>query len=169
MMNDDGSTNDILIRGPERDPRTDSHFMKMALLETELCVAERGRVGIVAVKDGKIIATAHNQRPDAVRDKTCEYPVEDKTLPSVLHAEEALVADCARRGVSLAGAHVYITRTPCQNCAAILGNAGISRLYYLTMHPHGDGLPLLYEMDVEVMSLEGYSNKVNYELEPKYL
>lgn len=169
MLNEDGTTNDIFIRGPERDPRTDDHFMNMAIMETELCVAERGRVGIVAVRDGKIIATAHNQRPDAVRNKKCEYEDQDKTLPSVLHAEEALVADCARRGVSLVGATVYITRTPCQNCAAILGNAGISRLYYLTMHPHGDGLPLLYEMNIDVVSMKGHSNKVNYELEPKYL
>lgn len=169
MLNEDGTTNDIYIRTPERDPRTDEHFMKMAILETELCVAERGRVGIVATRKDKILATAHNQRPDAVRNKTCEYPDIDKTLPSVLHAEESLVADCANRGISLVGADVYITRTPCQNCAAILIQAGIKRLFYLTMHPHGDGLPLLYEAGVDVINLGGQSNKVEYELEAKYL
>lgn len=169
MLNDDGTTNDIFLRLPGRDPHTDQHFMKMAILETELCVAERGRVGIVATVDDRIVATAHNQRPNAVRDKVCEYRDQDKTLPSTLHAEEALVADCASRGVSLRGATVYITRTPCQNCAALLANAGVQKLVYLSKHPHGDGLPLLYECNIEVLSLEGNSNKVNYELEPKYL
>lgn len=169
MLNEDGTTNDIFIRLPERDSRTDSHFMNMAILETELCVAERGRVGIVATLNDRVVATAHNQRPDAVRNKVCEYTDQDKTLPSTLHAEEVLVADCASRGVSLRGTTVYITRTPCQNCAALLAQAGVKKLVYLSMHPHGDGLPVLYESNVEVLSLEGHSNKINYELEAKYL
>lgn len=129
------------------------NYMIEALHCGSASVAERGKVGIVAaLKDGTEVGD-HNHVPRLMKNKKCEFDDIDKTKPEVLHAEEALVAQCCNTGKSLVGATVYITRTPCKNCAAILAEAGITRLFWFSEHPHGDGLPVLEECGVECHQL----------------
>ena len=142
-------------------------FMFTAITTAALSHAERGKVGIVAVKDNRIIAQGYNGRPAGL-DNKCEFDDIDKTKPDVLHAEENLAAWAAREGIQLKGSECYITRTPCRNCAAILVQCGITKLYWLTEHPHGDGLPLLTEAGIPHEQLD-LGNKINFELPEKYL
>lgn len=122
-------------------------FMLTAMTTAGLSHADRGKVGIVAVKDNRILAQGYNGRPTGLNNK-CEFDDIDKTRPEVLHAEENLAAWAGREGIALKGSTAYITRTPCLNCAAILVQLGITKLYYLFEHPHGNGLPLLDEAGI---------------------
>lgn len=121
--------------------------MGYAILTANLSHAERGKVGIVAVRGDRIVAHGYNGMPSGMNNK-CEFDDVDKTKPEVLHAEENLAAWAARKGIPLENTDVYITRTPCLNCAAILVQCGISKLYYAYEHPHGNGLRLLDEAGI---------------------
>lgn len=131
--------------------------------------ALRGKVGLVVVKNGELMFRICNQIPGKLGRDKCETDAptieEAHTLPEVLHAEEAAVSYAALLGVSLVGAEIYITRTPCKHCASHLIMADIGKLYYFSEHPHGDGLPLLEEAGIPY-------EKVNFEqdiLPEKYL
>lgn len=139
-------------------------WMTSAVLTAKLSHAERGKVGIVAVRDQRIIAMGYNGRPAGLKNK-CEFDDEDKTRPEVLHAEENLAAWAARKGINLEGSEVYITRTPCLNCAAVLVQCGINKLYYAWAHPHGNGLPLLDEARIPYEQVNPLTEVI---LEEKY-
>lgn len=145
--------------------------------------AERGKVGIFAIipkysKDETKVTNwyqdgAYNGLPERITFRTertkCETDAptveESHTLPEVLHAEEMLVSNCARDGETLRDAIVFITRTPCKKCAACLVQAGIKKLYYFSVHPHGDGLPILEEAGIPTEKLT-FDQDI---LEEKYL
>lgn len=112
-------------------PSWDAYFMATALLMATRSSCERLHVGCVIVSGGsqkhRIIAAGYNGflpgAPHASR-------VRDGHEQATVHAEQNAICDAARRGVSLAGATVYITHFPCINCAKILAAAGISCIKY---------------------------------------
>lgn len=143
--------------------------MELALQVATGSNAERGKIGVVAYRDGRLVGVGVNKLPDNLPRTKCETDAptveESHTLPEVLHAEESLICNAAFLGESLLGSEVYITRTPCKHCAAHLAQTGINKLYYFSEHPHGDGLPILEEAGIP-------TEKVNFEqniLEDKYL
>lgn len=144
-------------------------YMEKALETALHSHALRGKVGIVAVLPDESECLAWNDLPEDLNRTKCETDAptieESHTLPEVLHAEEMLVCDAARYGDTLEDAVVYITRTPCKKCAAHLLQAGIKKLYYFSVHPHGDGLPILEEAGIPTEQLTFEQNI----LEEKYL
>lgn len=82
-------------------------------------------VGAVVVKDGKVVAVAHN-RPRALRDPTA-------------HAEIlAIRAACtALDDERLSGCDLYVTLEPCPMCAGAIAFARIRRLYFAVSDPKG--------------------------------
>lgn len=142
-------------------------WMEEALEAATWSNALRGKIGVVAVKNGEETARAENDLPMGLGRTKCETDAptveESHTLPEVLHAEEMLVCSCDYD--DLKDADIYITRTPCKHCAAHLVQAGIKKLYYFSEHPHGDGLPILKEAGIP-------TEKLTFEqdiLEEKYL
>lgn len=112
-------------------PSWDAYFMATALLMASRSSCERLHVGCVMVSGGdrknRIVAAGYNGflpgAPHASR-------VRDGHEQATVHAEQNAICDAARRGVSLAGATVYITHFPCINCAKILAAAGIRCIKY---------------------------------------
>ena len=100
----------------------------------------RLQVGAVAVRDGRILATGYNGAPAGWRhcDHT-EKPDEKCTIS--VHAEANVVAMAAKFGISLDGAVVYVTHSPCEACVRLMRNAGIRKAFYDEVYgaiPHVD-------------------------------
>jgi len=77
----------------------------------------------------------------------------NKTNPSTFHAEANLLLFCARNGISTAGADIYITLSPCIDCAKLLIQAGIKRVYYKETYRSTDGLYFLEENHVSTIKV----------------
>lgn len=116
------------------------------------------------VKKGKVLAEGWNatlpgevycQNGECVRgkDKLCDGKDIDKVCS--IHAEAYAVAECARTGVSISGADVYVTTFPCVICSRLLAKAGISRLYYMSGYMGGGvGEPILVKNGVQIFKIE---------------
>ena len=97
----------------------DIYFMNEAIAEAELAAAaDEVPVGAVVVRDGKIIARAHNTRES------------DKN--ALRHAETAAIDAACRAlgGWRLPGCTLYVTMEPCPMCAGAILNARIGRVVY---------------------------------------
>ena len=72
-------------------------------------------------------------------------------LSTALHAEAAIIAAAARRGVSLAGADLYVTTFPCPACARLIAEAGLRRCFFAGPYSVLDGEGVLRAAGVEVI------------------
>lgn len=120
------------------------------------------QVGAVAVKDGTVLLTASNQHvpsphsPWAEGDPRNNFTQGDRfELSTVHHAEAAVVAKAARRGVSLGGAELYVTDFPCPPCAKLIAHSGIKRLYFERGYAVLDGQRILKQNGVKIIRVAG--------------
>jgi dCMP deaminase len=111
--------------------------------------AERLKVGAVLVKDDNIIAFGFNGTP-AGFDNECE--LDGVTKPEVLHAESNAIAKCAKSTYSSDGATLYVTVSPCFECAKLVIQAGINCVYFKSLYRDMTGLGLLYQAGVALFS-----------------
>jgi dCMP deaminase len=105
-----------------------SLYMDVAKRVAAMSYCNRLQVGAIAVKDDRIISMGWNGQPTGF-DNGCEDD-NYQTLPSVLHAESNLITKLARGHESAAGSVVYITHSPCIECAKLLAQAGIKEIFY---------------------------------------
>jgi dCMP deaminase len=130
----------------------DETYLRMAHLwahDRSHCV--RKKVGALAVKDGQIIADGYNGMPKGY-DNTCELP-NGNTNPLVLHAESNLLAKIGKSTSSSVGATLYLTLSPCLDCAKMILQHEIARIVYAEEYRVTDGLDLLRQCNVEVLHL----------------
>jgi len=115
-------------------PEVDEYFLKVAAVVAERSTCRRHHIGAVAVKDKHILATGYNGAPSGFKDCLELGCLRDELgIPSgtrqeicrAVHAEQNVIIQAALHGVSLEGATVYATHTPCILCAKMLVNAGI--------------------------------------------
>jgi len=146
-------------------------YMKTAETFAELSHARRLHVGAIVVKDDRIISIGYNGMP-ASWDNNCEdrvyanewsidnnhwdYQEEDgtcynlKTRPEVLHAETNAIAKLARSNESGMDADIFITHAPCLDCAKLIYQSGIKRVWYGTQYRDSTGTEFLRKSGVEV-------------------
>ena len=75
-----------------------------------------------------------------------------KTKPEVLHAETNAIAKVARSGESSEGSSLYVTMAPCMDCAKLIHQSGISRVFYNNTYHKGDaGISFLEKCGIEVI------------------
>jgi dCMP deaminase len=136
--------------------------MRAAHLYAELSHARRLKVGALVVKDDRIISIGYNGMP-AGWDNDCEYKhyslgnpndFELKTKPEVLHAETNAIAKLARSVESGLDADLFVTHSPCLDCAKLIFQAGIRRVYYATNYRDDAGINFLQASGVEVERLD---------------
>ena len=117
-------------------PSVDEYFLKIASVVAERSTCRRHHVGAVAVKDKHILATGYNGAPAGLKDCLelgClrdELKIPSGTRHEIcrgIHAEQNVIIQASLHGVSLEGATVYVTHTPCVLCAKMLANAKIKR------------------------------------------
>lgn len=157
---------------PERKREYDRAYMKMAYAFAQLSQAERSKVGCLIVsKNGQIISQGFNGMPKGM-DNCCENCSEHglTTKREVLHAETNAILKCAKDGGRTEGCTLYITLSPCFDCAKIIIQAGISKVYYAEKYRDMSGTDLLEECGVETEYLPLEQSDlyyiVNYENKP---
>jgi dCMP deaminase len=116
-----------------------------------LSTAKRLQVGAIVVKDNRIISIGYNGMPSGW-DNECEDE-NFKTKPEVLHAEENAIAKLASSHESGKGAEIYITHSPCMNCAKLIYASGIAKVYYKHKYRSEDGIHFLEKCGLEVKRL----------------
>ena len=126
-------------------PHSDEYFLKVAAVVAERSTCRRHNVGAVAVKDKHILSTGYNGAPSGLQDCLVLGCLRDEmSIPSgtrheicrAVHAEQNVIIQAALHGVSLEGATVYATHTPCVLCAKMLTNARIKR--YVSFGQYAD-------------------------------
>lgn len=138
----------------------DIQYMRMAKVWAENSHAIRSKVGALLVKDGMIISDGYNGTPKGF-DNNCEIEIwsfrpedgkylELKTKPEVLHAEANAITKVAKSTNSSEGATLYVTMSPCLECAKLIIQAGIKRVVYNEKYRITDGLDLLEKAGIEV-------------------
>ena len=123
----------------------------MAKIWGQLSKAERKQVGCLIVKSGQIISDGYNGTPHGF-DNACEYGTRFglETKPEVLHAESNALTKLAKSTQSSKGATIYITLSPCFDCAKLMIQSGINRVVYLDQYRDTGGIDLLCKANIDV-------------------
>ena len=127
-----------------------SLYFDVAERVSHLSHAQRLKVGAVVVKDDRILSYGYNGTP-AGFDNCCE--IEGTTRPEVVHAEMNAIAKIAKYGDSCEGATMFITHAPCIECAKMILQSGIVKVYYKTDYRSMVGVNLLNNV-IEVIKHE---------------
>ena len=130
------------------NPKYVRAFMETAKVFAQCSTAERLKVGCIAVKSDRIISIGLNGTPNGW-DNNCENP-DGSTKQEVLHAESNMITKLARSEGGAEGAVVFITHSPCIECAKLLYQCGIKKVYYESEYRSRDGLLFLEKAGVSV-------------------
>jgi dCMP deaminase len=135
-------------------------YMATAKIFAELSHARRLHVGAIIVKDDRVISIGYNGMPagwdnnceDEIWDKTGDYEL--KTKPEVLHAEANAITKLAKSNDSGLGADIFITHAPCLECAKLIYQSGVSRMWYGSEYRDDSGVRFLKQSGVQVTRVE---------------
>ncbi len=130
----------------------DQRYLKMATIWSLNSYCNRRKVGALLVKDKMIISDGYNGTP-AGFENICEDE-NNKTKPYVLHAEANAITKIAKSGNSSDGATMYVTSSPCLECAKLIIQAGIRRVVFNEEYRSEDGVNLLQRAGIEVTYIE---------------
>ena len=130
----------------------DKRYIRMASIWAENSYCERRKVGALIVKDKMIISDGYNGTPSGF-ENVCEDE-NNLTKPYVLHAEANAITKIARSNNSSDGATMYVTASPCIECAKLIIQAGIKRVVYSEHYRLEDGIELLKRAGIEVIYTE---------------
>ena len=129
----------------------DLRYLRMARIWAENSYCQRRKVGALVVKDKMIISDGYNGTPSGF-ENVCE-DAHGVTHPYVLHAEANAITKLARSGNNSDQATLYVTASPCIECAKLIIQAGIRRVVYAEQYRLTDGIDLLRRAGVEVEHL----------------
>lgn len=152
-------------------PDIDEYFLKIASVVAERSTCRRHHVGAVAVKDKHILATGYNGAAAGLKDCLELGCLRDElNIPSGtrheicrgIHAEQNVIIQASLHGVSLEGATVYVTHTPCILCAKMLVNARIKRFVTFGKYADDAFIKLFKEAGIEFQVRERPPSAINY-------
>ncbi len=135
----------------------DCRYLRMARIWAENSYCQRRQVGAILVKDNMIISDGYNGTPVGF-ENVCEDE-SGHTKPYVLHAEANAITKVARSNNSSNGSTLYVTASPCIECAKLIIQAGIRRVVYGETYRLDDGLQLLRRAGIEVEYIETPTSK----------
>ena len=130
----------------------DDKYLQMAAVWAKNSYCKRRQVGALLVKDKMIISDGYNGTPSGF-ENVCEDE-NGVTKPYVLHAEANAITKVAKSGNSSAGATLYMTASPCIECAKLIIQAGITRVVYKDEYRLLDGVELLRRAGIEVEKVD---------------
>ncbi len=130
----------------------DRRYLRMAKIWAENSYCRRRQVGALLVKDQMIISDGFNGTP-ANFENICEDEATGMTKPYVLHAEANAITKVARSNNSSMGSTLYVTASPCMECAKLIIQAGISRVVFNELYRIADGIDLLKRANVECVQI----------------
>ena len=135
----------------EKQRTFDERYLEMARVWSQNSYCQRRQVGALVVKDGMIISDGYNGTPSGF-ENVCEDD-NGVTKPYVLHAEANAITKLARSSNNSDGATIYITASPCIECAKLIIQSGIKRVVYGEVYRLMDGIELLQRAGIEVVYL----------------
>ena len=152
-------------------PDVDEYFLKIASVVAERSTCRRHHVGAVAARDKHILATGYNGAAAGLKDCLelgClrdEMKIPSGTRHEIcrgIHAEQNVIIQASLHGVSLEGATVYVTHTPCILCAKMLVNAKIKRFVTFGKYADDSFLELFNEAGIEFEVRERPPSQITY-------
>ena len=123
----------------------------MAEIWAKNSYCKRRQVGALLVKDNMIISDGYNGTPSGFENVCEENGV---TKPYVLHAEANAISKVAKSGNNSLGATLYVTASPCIECAKLIIQSGIKRVVYKDEYRLTDGVDLLTRAGIEVEKVD---------------
>ena len=138
----------------EKQEVLDRRYLRMARIWAENSYCRRRQVGALLVKDKRIISDGYNGTPSGF-ETVCEDEASGLTKPYVLHAEANAISKVARSNNSSDGATLYVTASPCLECAKLVIQAGIRRVVFAELYRITDGVDLLRRAGIECVLIEG--------------
>jgi len=130
----------------------DQRYLKMAAIWAQNSYCKRRQVGALLVKNKMIISDGYNGTPSGF-ENNCEDE-NNKTFPYVLHAEANAITKVAKSNNSSDGATLYVTSSPCLECAKLIIQAGIKRVVFFDNYHHDDGILLLKKANIDIVKVE---------------
>jgi dCMP deaminase len=124
-------------------------YLRMAQIWAENSYCQRRKVGALIVKNKMIISDGYNGTPSGF-ENVCEDEA-GVTKPYVMHAEANAITKIARSNNSSEGSTMYVTASPCIECAKLIIQAGIRRVVYSEEYRITDGRDLLKRAGLEVV------------------
>ncbi len=134
----------------------DIRYLEMARIWATNSYCKRRQVGALIVKDRMIISDGYNGTPSGFENE-CEDE-NDHTKPYVLHAEANAITKVAKSNNSSEGATLYITASPCLECAKLIIQAGIIRVVFSENYRIMDGIDLLKRANIEIVQIDNIIN-----------
>lgn len=134
----------------------DSRYLRMAQIWAENSYCRRRQVGALIVKDKMIISDGYNGTPVGF-ENVCEDD-DNHTKAYVLHAEANAITKVAQSNNSSSGSTLYVTASPCIECAKLIIQAGIKRVVFGEVYRLTDGIDLLKRAGIECVLLEHDGN-----------
>lgn len=152
-------------------PKFIEAYMDVAERFAQLSSAQRLQVGAIVVKDDRIISIGYNGMPtgwtnecevvksipdwdrDEIHPDDRKTFVEYKTKPEVIHAESNAISKLARGTESGEGASIFITHSPCMDCAKLIYQSGIATVYYKESYRSTQGIEFLTKSNIDVVKV----------------
>ena len=141
----------------KKQAELDNRYLRMACIWSENSYCTRRQVGALIVKDKMIISDGYNGTPSGF-ENICEDD-NDVTFPYVLHAEANAITKIARSGNNSQDSTLYVTDSPCIECAKLIIQAGIKRVVYKRAYRLTDGVDLLLKAGIEVTHMPSEEEK----------
>ena len=135
----------------EKQQKFDLRYLEMARIWAKNSYCTRRQVGALVVKNNMIISDGYNGTPSGF-ENICEDD-NGVTKPYVLHAEANAITKLARSNNNSDGSTIYITASPCIECAKLIIQSGIKRVVYGEKYRLMDGIELLERAGIEVVYL----------------
>ncbi len=132
----------------EKQNKFDKSYLEMAEVWSRNSYCVRRKVGALIVKDRMIISDGYNGTPSGF-ENVCEDE-NGVTKSYVLHAEANAITKVAKSGNSSEGSTLYVTASPCIECAKLIIQSGISRVVYRDEYRSRDGIELLQRAGIKV-------------------
>ena len=135
----------------DKQRKLDERYLRLARIWAENSYCQRRQVGALVVKDKMIISDGYNGTPTGF-ENICENDA-GLSKPYVLHAEANAITKLAKSSNNSDGATIYITASPCIECAKLIIQAGIKRVVYGEKYRLTDGIDLLRRAGIELIYL----------------
>ena len=136
-------------------------YMEVAEQFSKLSYAKRLKVGSIIVKDDRILSIGYNGTPSGW-DNNCEELVNGEliTKQEVIHSEANCISKMAKSNESSDGAELFVTHSPCIECAKLINGAGIKTVFYETVYRDNKGLVFLEKCGVVVVHIQSNQNPI---------
>lgn len=145
------------MNNEEKQKLLDQRYLKMAGIWAQNSYCKRRKVGALIVKEKMIISDGYNGTPSGF-ENICEDE-NNVTKPYVLHAEANAITKVAKSNNSSENATLYVTSSPCMECAKLIIQAGIKRVVFTESYRVEDGIKLLKRANIEIKQVEKLSKE----------